>query len=129
MKLSTAEVLGEAECWELLAGESVGRIAVCTPTGADIFIVNYLVAGHAVFFRSAPGTKLMAITANPRVAFEADGRHRLHQWSVVVRGTANRLDTDQSIEESGVLRLATAAAGDKWNYVRIEPRSVTGRRV
>jgi nitroimidazol reductase NimA-like FMN-containing flavoprotein (pyridoxamine 5'-phosphate oxidase superfamily) len=129
VKPVTAEVLDETECWQLLAGESVGRIAVCTATGADIFVVNYLVTERAVFFRSAPGTKLALIAASPRVAFEADGRHHLHRWSVVVRGTAHRIDSDTTIEESGVLGLSTATTGDKWNYVRIEPGSVTGRRV
>ncbi len=129
MKPVTAEVLGETECWQLLAGESLGRLAVCTATGADIFVVNYLVTERAVFFRSAPGTKLALLAASPRVAFEADGKHHLHHWSVVVKGVAHRIDSDDSIEESGVLGLETATAGDQWNYVRIEPGSITGRRV
>lgn len=86
--------------WRLLAKANLGRIAVQTTDGLDIFPINYVVTGEEVFFRSAPGSKLVDIAANPVVAFEVDGRHGGHRWSVVVKGTAHRLDRDDMIESS-----------------------------
>ncbi len=117
------------DCWRLLAKANLGRIAVQTTDGLDIFPINSVVTGEAVFFRSAPGSKLVDIAANPVVAFEVDGRHGGHRWSVVVKGAAHRLDRDDMIESSGVLRLPTATSTEKFNYVRIIPTSISGRRI
>jgi len=51
-----------------------------------------------------------------------------YYWSVVVRGTAERLANDAEIEESGVLALTTATPPVKWNYIRITPTTISGRR-
>lgn len=128
--LTTAEVrtLSEDACWELLRSESLGRLAVVADDGVDIFPVNYLINRGTLLFRSAPGTKLADIAHDPVVALEVDGVDELHRWSVVVRGTARRLDADDEIESSGVLGLETLTATTKYNYVRITPRVVTGRR-
>ena len=117
------------DCWRLLEKANLGRIAVQTTDGLDIFPINFVVTDEEIFFRSAPGSKLIDITANPVVAFEVDGLHAGHRWSVVVKGTAHRLDRDDVIERSGVLRLSTATGTEKFNYVRIIPTSISGRRI
>ena len=122
------EVLNETTCWELLASTDLGRLAIATADGPDIFPVNFLVKDQVVFFSSAPGSKLVELTANPLVAFEADGIQDRKRWSVVLRGLATRLSFDTDITESGVLELGTMTPSDKWNYVRISPTVVTGRR-
>ncbi|MBX3100245.1 MAG: pyridoxamine 5'-phosphate oxidase family protein [Salinibacterium sp.] len=125
---SAPEVLDESTCWELLATTDLGRIAISTAEGPDIFPINFLVKDREIFFSSAPGTKLVELTAEPVVAFEADGVHDRKRWSVVVRGGATRLSFDADITAAGVHELATMTATDKWNYVRIAPTSITGRR-
>ncbi|MCU1551838.1 MAG: pyridoxamine 5-phosphate oxidase family protein [Glaciihabitans sp.] len=120
-------ILGEDECWRLLAESKLGRFAVKFGDGVDVFPVNYLTRGRELFFRSAPGSKLMDLTREPRIAFEIDGEHARHVWSVVVHGTAHRLGTDHEIEESGIQSLETWHPSEKFNYVRISPESVTGR--
>lgn len=115
-------------CWARLEGESFGRLGVSTDTGVDIFPINYSVHDRQLFIRSAPGSKLMHIALHPRVAFEVDGIHAGMHWSVVVKGEATRLMSDDEIEESGVLELHTATPTGKWNFVRIRPTSVTGRQ-
>jgi nitroimidazol reductase NimA-like FMN-containing flavoprotein (pyridoxamine 5'-phosphate oxidase superfamily) len=132
--MTVIEHLSEAECWTLLSSESFGRIAVATADGPDIFPVNYVAHEGALYFRSAPGTKLIEVASDGRVAFEVDGRFGDakspgRHWSVVVRGTAARLDSDADIEASGVEFLVTAAGGEQYNYVRITPTAVTGRRL
>jgi nitroimidazol reductase NimA-like FMN-containing flavoprotein (pyridoxamine 5'-phosphate oxidase superfamily) len=122
------EQLPDEECWALLASTQLGRLAVVADDGVDIFPVNFVVKDHLVFFSSAPGSKLMDITEQSQVAFEADGIANRHRWSVVIKGSARRLALDSEIEESGVRGLHTLSPTDKWNYVRITPATVTGRR-
>lgn len=125
---SIVEELDVDACWELLAAGDFGRLAVATDHGVDIFPMNYLVKDRLIYLRSAPGSKLVNITERPTIAFEADGIHRRSRWSVVVKGNAQRLGFDSDIEESGVLDLRSQDPTTKWNYIRISPESVTGRR-
>ena len=122
------ENVTEEVCWELLETEQIGRLAVTAQDGVDIYPIDYLVANGVIYFRSAPGRKLINLTADPTVAFEADGTVDRQRWSVVVRGTANRMDLDSEIEASGVNQLKSHSPTTKWNYVQITPSTITGRR-
>lgn len=122
------EALELEECWRLLATTRFGRLAVSDEQGADIFPINHLVKDHLVYFRSAPGTKIVSLTERPGVAFETDDTESRQRWSVVIRGTARRLDVDADIEASGVDELHTFTRSTKWNYFVITPRTVTGVR-
>ncbi|MFB2585351.1 pyridoxamine 5'-phosphate oxidase family protein [Herbiconiux liukaitaii] len=126
--LGETETLETEECWRLLAATRVGRLAVCDDLGADIFPLNYLVESGSLFFRSAPGTKIVSLTKRPGVAFEIDGTDSGKRFSVVVRGDAHRLNDDAQITDSGVSDLPTMTGTDKWNYFEISPRTVTGVR-
>lgn len=116
------------ECWALLGGSGIGHLAQrANPVGVDIVPINYLVTDRELFFRSAPGTKLKNLLHHPYVAVQVE-RLRDGVWfSVVVKGEAIRLGSDEEIERSGILDLAPAQPGDKFNYVRITPAAVTGR--
>ncbi|WP_436452197.1 pyridoxamine 5'-phosphate oxidase family protein [Microbacterium sp. K2] len=117
------------ECWRHLGAESFGRLAITGRDGApDIFPLNYTVYDGSIYFRSAPGSKLAAIILHPVVALEIDGEESGFQWSVVVHGGLRRLDSDQEIHDSGVKFLASQSPTAKYNYVCIEPTSVSGRR-
>ncbi|TAJ46301.1 MAG: pyridoxamine 5'-phosphate oxidase family protein [Herbiconiux sp.] len=120
--------LDEDECWRLLEASRFGRLAVSDEDGADIFPINHLVNGGKVYFRSAPGTKIVSLTERPDVAFETDGTEHRQRWSVVLRGRARRLDVDAEIEASGVAELHTFTRSTKWNYFVITPRTLTGVR-
>lgn len=120
-------VLADDECWRLLVAHDLGRLAVQAGDGTDIFPVNYLVHERAIYFRSAPGSKLVDLSRSPGVAFEIDGQLAHRVWSVVVHGIAQRLGTDAEIEASGVHHLTTWHPSDKFNYVRVKPHTITGR--
>lgn len=123
------EKLTTAECWRLLEQRELGRLALDGTDGMpDVFPVNYLVHNGNVFIRSAPGSKLIDIAANPAAAFEVDGELAAYRWSVIVRGTAHRLDVDADIHESGILGLTSWSPTGKHNFVRITPTVITGRR-
>ena len=125
---SAREILGEEESWHLLASADLARLAVSIDDGVDIFPINYVVADRVIFFRTAPGSKLMDLTKHPIVALETDGTHNRRRWSVVVKGSAVRLGSDEEIEASGVLSLHSLVPTEKWNYVRITVSSITGRQ-
>lgn len=120
-------VLDGPACWRLLDREGIGRLAISTDDGADIFPLNYLSAHGRLYFRSAPGTKILELTQHPRVAFEVDGRTMLAKWSVVVRGTVRRLGSEPEILRSEVSSLRTWQPGEKFNYFEIQPEQITGR--
>lgn len=126
--MTDVEELSESACWRLLGSATIGRLAVHDGAEIDIFPINFLVVDDAVYFRSAPGGKLERLAADGDVAFEADGRDGPRVWSVVLRGTARRLDDDAEIQRSGIRELRTAHDERKYNYVRIDVRSITGRR-
>jgi nitroimidazol reductase NimA-like FMN-containing flavoprotein (pyridoxamine 5'-phosphate oxidase superfamily) len=124
----SSDVLDEETCWDYIAMADIGRLAVPDLSGTiDVFPVNFTVHGHAVYFRSAPGTKMVDIIVHPDVSFEVDGQGRSRSWSVVIKGSARRLSSDVEIEESGVTQLHPRAPGDKWNYVCITPTEISGR--
>ncbi len=117
------------ECWELLGEAPVGRLAVIGADGGpDIFPVNTLVHDGKIYFRSGGGAKMREVAADDRVAFEMDGADPPWRWSVVIRGTARRLDRDDEIEASGVLDLATLSPSPKNDFCVVTPREVSGRR-
>jgi nitroimidazol reductase NimA-like FMN-containing flavoprotein (pyridoxamine 5'-phosphate oxidase superfamily) len=122
------------ECWKLLENDGVGRLATAAidrSTGdvsPDIFPINFHVYDQRILFRTAPGSKLIDLTAQPAVAFQTDGHHGHEHWSVVARGIARRMMFDSDIVESGILDLQSTLPTEKWNYVRIEVETITGIR-
>lgn len=123
------EDLDTAQCWRLLETVTLGRLAVEGHDGRpDVFPVNYLVHNGNLFIRSAPGAKLRGIAKHPAVAFEIDGETTRYHWSVVMRASAHRMDTDADIEASGILDLESSSPTTKDNFIRLIPDTVTGRR-
>ena len=116
------------ECWELLRGEPYGRLAVVTDDGPAIFPINTTVDGGRIVFRTASGSKLAAIAADPRVVYEVDGHDETTAWSVIVRGTAALVTRAHEGTEVVELGLTPWQLGPKPEFVRIEPTLVTGRR-
>jgi uncharacterized protein len=127
---SGVTVLGEDECWRLLRTADVGRLAVVLTGEPEIFPVNFVVDGHTLVFRTAEGTKLFAVTASSRVAFESDGYDPAsgEAWSVVVKGAAERLEHFSDIYAAEELVLFPWQAGQKQWFVRIGHTTVTGVR-
>lgn len=122
------DMLDDETCWRLLEQADYGRLGLRARHGVDVFPVNFRVHEQAVYLRSAPGSKMIDLTEDPRVAFEIDGSDGEQVWSVVIHGRAKRLDSDPEIERSGVLQLDAWQPGEKFNYVRIVPERITGRR-
>lgn len=121
-------VLPVHECWDLLAGVALGRLVTSVDGHPEIFPVNYVIQRHTVLFRTAEGTKLVSTAINNRVLFEADDHNVAEGWSVIVKGTARSLRTDEEIEDAERAQVLPWTASEKTHYVRIIPETVTGRR-
>jgi nitroimidazol reductase NimA-like FMN-containing flavoprotein (pyridoxamine 5'-phosphate oxidase superfamily) len=124
------EELSLHTCWAMLRETPVGRLAVTTDEGPDIFPINFVVDGGSIVFRTAAGTKLSAANRQ-RVAFEADGYDASlgTAWSVVVKGRAVPVaTTDESIDVHSLPLLPWQHGNKPW-FIRIVPATVTGRRI
>ncbi|MFF1635306.1 pyridoxamine 5'-phosphate oxidase family protein [Leifsonia sp. NPDC058248] len=115
------------ECWQRLAETSVGRLATEVGGDVDIFPVNFYADGSTILIRTAPGTKLLALTVHDRVAFEVDANSADNAWSVVVKGRARQLESQAEIDEADRVPLTPWIPTLKYRYVRIEPTTISGR--
>jgi nitroimidazol reductase NimA-like FMN-containing flavoprotein (pyridoxamine 5'-phosphate oxidase superfamily) len=123
--------LTKAECFALLAGERLGRVAVVDDRGPVVFPVNFVLDRHTVVFRTEPGTKLDAAGLRGRVCFEADGTDAAARtgWSVIVRGEITEVTDRAELARLRELPLRVWAPGARDRYVRILPAVLTGRRI
>lgn len=121
------EIASEQDCWDMLATQSVGRIALEVNGRIEIFPVNYGLDGEAIIFRTNAGRKMTWVTQG-EIAFEVDSIDQESRcgWSVVVHGTARDITLHDAPERQVAARPWT---GQKDFLVRIKPSSVTGRRV
>jgi uncharacterized protein len=121
-------ILSESESWNLLSGVALGRLVTSVDDQPEIFPVNFVVQNRTVLFRTAEGTKLISSAINKRVLFEADDHNVAEGWSVIVKGIARTLRTDDEIRQAERAQLLPWTATLKLHYVRIIPTSITGRR-
>ncbi|MGZ4511409.1 MAG: pyridoxamine 5'-phosphate oxidase family protein [Mycobacterium sp.] len=121
-------ILPVTQCWDLLAGVTLGRLVTSVDGQPEIFPVNYVVQRHTVLFRTAEGTKLVSTAINNRVLFEVDDHNVAEGWSVIIKGTARSLRTNEEIEEAERAQVLPWTSSEKSHYVRIIPEVVTGRR-
>jgi uncharacterized protein len=123
--------LTKAECFELLASEHLGRVAIIDDRGPVVFPVNFVLDRHTVVFRTEQGTKLHAAHRGSRVCFEVDRADAAAHtgWSVIVRGEITEVTDRAELERLRELPLRAWAPGVRDRYVRILPAMLTGRRI
>jgi nitroimidazol reductase NimA-like FMN-containing flavoprotein (pyridoxamine 5'-phosphate oxidase superfamily) len=119
--------LDPVECYVLLRGRTLGRIAVKLAEDLVNLPVYYAVMDDDIVFRTAPGTKLDAAVLKTKVAFEVDGT--APGWSVLVRGHAEELRSPEQQQRARHLLGDDWPAGERDDLVRIRAEQVTGRRL
>jgi nitroimidazol reductase NimA-like FMN-containing flavoprotein (pyridoxamine 5'-phosphate oxidase superfamily) len=129
MSTTPATLLTEDDSWEFLRTQSVGRLATAVGGEAEIFPVNFAAGDGVLYFRTRPGTKLVELTVNSRVAFEADEWGETVATSVVVKGTARILETDAELGPAEATGLVSFQDDGKNVWVSITPTEVSGRRI
>ena len=119
--------LAYAECLDLLATDTVGRVAFTTPQGPRIVPVNYALDGTALEFRTTANSELAVYAPDHAIAFEVDhlDGERKRGWSVVAHGPCTRVDEPPSAQSEG----ESWAGGRRPLRLRLEWTELTGRRV
>jgi len=122
--------LSASECWTLIRSAPIGRLAVTVDGHPDIFPVNHVVDHGTVVLRTGPGTKQSAANGH-LVAFEVDGYdvQRSEAWSVVIKGLAQSVERLHEVVDALQLPLFPWQDGPKPCFLRIEPDTITGRRI
>ena len=126
------EVLSNAQCDELLADNTIGRLAFVSDGDVVIFPVNYRYTNHTIVFRTADGTKLDVAANHQPVAFEIDGYDLESKtgWSVLVKGIARYVMEETEEAELADLDLRPWAPLTRVRrWVRISPEEITGRKI
>lgn len=128
------EELSPDECRRLLEGQHFGRLAFLDQARAMPMIIpiNYIFDQGSVVLRSAEGSKLEAARRDvPAAAFEIDGVNENLRlgWSVVVRGYMQPVTDLQELAELQQTPLVTWAPGERPHYIRLHPKTLTGRRI
>lgn len=130
--MSELTVIPETTCVELLRNEVIGRVALATPEGPQIFPVNYAVDDDSVVFRTTAYSLLGSLAWKTRLAFEIDRMDYDHHsgWSVLLTGPGSRVDPGAELDE--IVRRWNPepwASGARPMYVRLRWDSISGRRV
>lgn len=125
--MNPIHTLDELACCERLKARSFGRLAYHLVDQVDIVPLNYSVSnGRQLLFRTAEGSKLLAVVMNADVAFEVDDLQGNTAWSVIARGQARWVEGQEA-------RDANALVGKAWvdvpkhHIVAIDVTEVTGR--
>ena len=130
---SLMEDLPEDECLDLLNRHHFGRVAFMEQIDLPpaIMPLNYLMHAETVVVRTDPESKLGSALRDAPVSFEIDGIDQLQRtgWSVIVSGRAQEIVDPSELDELHQTPLRPWAPGDRSQYVRITPESVTGRRI
>jgi nitroimidazol reductase NimA-like FMN-containing flavoprotein (pyridoxamine 5'-phosphate oxidase superfamily) len=124
------EILDADQCWALLSGAGLGRLAVSVAGYPDIFPVNYVVSDEKIVFRTAEGSKLASVAVNEAVAFEIDGfeADENRVWSVVAQGHSHIISNDDEAARLEALPLVPWNLAEKVHFVQIEVGHLSGRR-
>lgn len=136
MNAESAMNMATNDCWDHLRRTTIGRLAVITEGAPDIFPVSFAVEHSSIVLRTGDGTKVDAITANPKVAFEIDGidaeaaagAANATAWSVVLRGEAKEITRPEELRDTVDLEVFPLQSGAKNHFIRIVAEAVTGRR-
>jgi nitroimidazol reductase NimA-like FMN-containing flavoprotein (pyridoxamine 5'-phosphate oxidase superfamily) len=126
------EELTPSQCLGLIAAGGLGRVGINVEALPVILPVDFALLDDDIVVRTVPGTKLNAALAGAVVAFQTDFSDMStgDAWSVLVRGVAQELTTNDDLREAHQLGLRSwSDDGSDDRFVRIESRIVTGRRL
>lgn len=126
-------MLSTDECRALLAAHRprLGRLAFVDAGWPLVLPMNYVVRGDAIYFRSAPGSKMIAAVQAQRVVFELDHVDEVWEegWSLLAFGRLHLVTDDEELAEARRLPLRPWAGGDRPYYLRLDIESLSGRRI
>jgi nitroimidazol reductase NimA-like FMN-containing flavoprotein (pyridoxamine 5'-phosphate oxidase superfamily) len=124
-------VLERAECLELLARGTIGRVGLAVNALPTVLPVTYRLVDDRVVFRTGPGKKLAAATSSAVVAFEVDHFDLLSHtgWSVVVTGVAQEVVDPAEIDALERVGVPWWTPADQTRLVAVPTDMVSGREL
>jgi len=123
--------LSEAECQELLAQHTAGRVGFMAPDGPQILPVTYQYRNGDVIFRTSPAGPLSGLVRRTSVAFEIDDIDEQNKsgWSVLVLGFAEAIAHNYLLTSAWETGPVPWADGVRNLFIEIKPRKISGRSV
>lgn len=116
------EPISDVKAREFLDKSLVAHIGVVVDGEPYVTPMSFVLAGNRILFRTKPGRRFTAITANPVVSVEAsEFNEETGDWtSVIAKGTATVANDDETVQ--------TALAGlfEKYRKVLGSPLSRGG---
>lgn len=126
-------VLTTEECRHLVTTRRprLGRLAFVDDGWPVVFPMNYVNDGDLIYFRTAPGSKLLAALRVQQVTFQVDEVDETWQegWSVLAFGRLRMLNDEEEIAQVRKSPLRPWARGDRPHYLRMDVATMTGRRL
>ena len=126
-----ADGLSHAECVEVLAQATIGRIGYIDHGWPIVVPVNFSTYQNDVFIRSVRGGKLSAAVHNDRVCFEVDtfseSEHRGR--SVVIHGHLEVINDPATLQAAWANDPAPWIEDDQLLWLRLATLATTGRQV
>ncbi|MGZ4651377.1 MAG: pyridoxamine 5'-phosphate oxidase family protein [Kineosporiaceae bacterium] len=127
------EVIPPEHCRDLLAAVQFGRLATVDEGRPRMLVLNHVVDGGDVYFRTRRDARLAQLTEGDAVlhaVYEVDSAFPIGQagWSVMATGHLKRLD-DEAHAARLRPQLAAWARGERDLVLRLEVHQLTGRRV
>ena len=125
------ELLEDDDCFELLALQSIGRVALTMGALPVVFPVNYKLDGRTILFRTGPGVKLAAAAHRAVIAFEVDDTDPAVRsgWSVLAVGVASLVDDPGELARLDRLAVSAWAGGNRQSLVKVPVEMISGRRI
>ena len=123
--------LSEAECKQLLAEHSAGRVGFMAADGPQILPVTYQFRHGSVIFRTSPVGVLSGLVRRTSVAFEIDNIDEQNKsgWSVLVLGFAEAMAHNYLLTSAWETGPEPWADGVRNLFIEIRPRKISGRAV
>jgi transcriptional regulator with XRE-family HTH domain len=125
------ETLTSDECTALVAPGGIGRFVFLDERGPVAWPVNFRILDGDVVFRTESESSVLKHLTQGDTSFEVD---RLDEaltegWSVLMTGQSRVIDDPAERGRAESLGVQPWATGPHDAYVRLSPRTITGRRI
>ncbi len=124
--------LEREDCVDRLGAAEYVRVAFTADDAPTVMPVNHVLHDGAIYFRTAPGSKLGTAAAGGLVAVEADDGdvQRRIGWSVVAHGHASIVTDDEVIETLHAMPFEPwALPDDRSFWIRVDVHDISGREI